>query len=338
MKPITTTKASVASGIAALLLSPAFAIEAPKDNAPPPAEEIPRQLPNADAGQKIADNEPAKPFLGILTTPIPDMVAEHLGIEPGQGVAVKTVAPDGPAAKAGVQANDIITRIGDKPVSSHADVAEIIGGHKPDDLIHLDIIQKGKAKGLDVVLGTRPAGVDVPEEEARPLLEDLPLEGLPKEMADRIRDNIMGGGMKLQFRNLQDGGVAPENLDELRKQMDNMGGMKGFKGMLNLQGGFKSSMSFKDGKGSVEMKSSNDGKEITVRNLDGKVVWSGPWDTEQDKEAAPAEVRERIETFNLDKAGPRGGMFKFGPGMIRPKADPPQDEDAEPAEESDAPK
>jgi serine protease Do len=335
MKPLTTTKATVASGIAALLLSPAFAIEAPEDNAPPPVEDAPRQIPNADAGQKADEDQPAKPFLGVLTTPIPDMVAEHLGIGPGQGVAVKTVVPDAPAAKAGIQANDIITRIADKPVSSHADILDIIGGHKPGDSIRLDLIQKGKARNLDVTLGTRPAGADVPDEAAPPLLDDLPLDGIPKEMADRIRDNIKGnlGGMKLQFRNLRDGGVAPGNLDELRKQMGNMEGMMDFKGLLNMQGGFQSSMRFKDGEGSVEMKSGNDGKEITVRDLDGKVLWSGPWDTEQDKQAAPPKIRERIDAFKLDQ----GGMFKIEPGMIRPKAAPRQDGQAEDAEDANKP-
>jgi len=47
--------------------------------------------------------------------------------------------------------------------------------------------------------------------------------------------------------------------------------------------------------GSIEFKSVDGGKEITARDPQGKVVWTGPWDTEQDKAAAPEEIRLRVE-------------------------------------------
>jgi hypothetical protein len=31
------------------------------------------------------------------------------------------------------------------------------------------------------------------------------------------------------------------------------------------------------------------------------VVWNGPWDTAQDKQAAPADVRKRVDSLNIDK-------------------------------------
>jgi hypothetical protein len=65
-----------------------------------------------------------------------------------------------------------------------------------------------------------------------------------------------------------------------------------------------------DANGSVELKSNKDGKEAIVRDPDDEITWSGPWDTEQDKAAAPPEVRERIDALNMDKFKMKGGMFE----------------------------
>ena len=56
----------------------------------------------------------------------------------------------------------------------------------------------------------------------------------------------------------------------------------------------------KDQQGSVEVKSNDGSKEVTVRDPQEKITWSGPWDTEQDKAAAPADVRQRVDSLNLD--------------------------------------
>jgi hypothetical protein len=54
-----------------------------------------------------------------------------------------------------------------------------------------------------------------------------------------------------------------------------------------------------DGSG-VEVKTQDGGKEVRVLGPGGKVEWEGPYDTPQDKEAAPPEVREKIDGMNID--------------------------------------
>jgi hypothetical protein len=102
-----------------------------------------------------------------------------------------------------------------------------------------------------------------------------------------------------------------------------------------------SSFRLQDDQGSVEMKSNGDGKEVTLRDKLGEVTWSGPWDTEQDKAAAPADVRERVERFSFGENGGINGMrFNLrmgGPGgriEILPQAQ----EELEPEGVEEAPK
>jgi hypothetical protein len=56
------------------------------------------------------------------------------------------------------------------------------------------------------------------------------------------------------------------------------------------------------------VKSSDGSKEVTVRDAQDNVIWTGPWDTEQDKAAAPAEVRKRVDSLNLDTTFKGGGL------------------------------
>ena len=55
-----------------------------------------------------------------------------------------------------------------------------------------------------------------------------------------------------------------------------------------------------DQHGASNSRSNEGGKEVTLRDKDNKITWTGPWDTEQDKAAAPDDVRQRVERLNLD--------------------------------------
>lgn len=67
--------------------------------------------------------------LGVTLEGLTPQLGEYFGAE--RGALVSSVAPDSPAAKAGLRAGDVITAVGDKAVDSPADVAEAV--RKADD-------------------------------------------------------------------------------------------------------------------------------------------------------------------------------------------------------------
>jgi hypothetical protein len=67
-----------------------------------------------------------------------------------------------------------------------------------------------------------------------------------------------------------------------------------------------------DNEGSVEIKSSDGNTRVTVRDTTNTVVWQGPWNSDKDKEAAPQDVRQRIDRVNAGSANGRGFTFRFG--------------------------
>lgn len=307
----------ITAGLVVALVTPLFAVEAPEDNAPPPAAAAnpqAAQLPEIKLQQedKAADVM-ATAFLGVVSSDVPEVLADHLNLKPGEGVIVRSLVPEGPAAKAGLVINDVITRVAGKAVGSPQDISEQITAHKPGDSVDLDLIHKGKATQLKINLGSKPEELAATEPEA---LDPLQLDGIPKDLADRIRKAVEGNlrGLDLQLGDAE-GQVGPQMEEAMRELRLRMQGVIGQGFMLpgddvdakvKAQGG--ATIRMNDNKGSVEIKSTDGSKEVTIRDQQDKVVWNGPWDTAQDKAAAPADVRSRVDSLNIDTSFKGAGL------------------------------
>lgn len=291
----------IIAGVAAAWSSPAFALEAPEDNAPPPpalnaeadAPKLRFDPPGADEKKPQAA---ATAFLGVVTSDLPEMLAVHLNLKPGDGIVVRSLMPDGPAAKAGIATHDVITHVSGEAVHSPLDFSQLIGSKKPGDTVNIELIHKGKPAKIDVTLGTRPEGVAALEPQP---LNPLDLGDMPRDLAERIRKAIEDNPAALQLQLDAQGGQLPKQLRDLQKQMQ--GGFFGEdapQGNVEMRSG--ATFRMRDPEGSIEIKSNNGSKEVVIRDTEDNVTWSGPWDTEQDKAAAPEDVRKRIATLNLD--------------------------------------
>jgi hypothetical protein len=107
---------------------------------------------------------------------------------------------------------------------------------------------------------------------------------------------------------------------ELQREM--MKRMQRQMGALQLKMGdveAASSIRLRDDQGSIEMNLSNGSREGRVFDNEGKLLWEGPYDTEQDKAAVPDGIRERIERLNFDIGGKGNRMeLRIGPRGFRP--------------------
>ena len=326
----TTPSKFITAGLTIFLITPVFAIEGPEDDAPPPplvkqaAAALPQfKLPPDDKptapAKEVVKTETA--FLGVVSGDVPEYLAEHLDLRKKEGIIVRSMAPDSPAIKSGIAINDVITKVAGHPVDSQEDLSNQITAHKPGDVVSLDIIHKGKPARIDVTLGNRPANITM---EEAPSLEQMNLESLPKEMADHIRDAI--GGLDLKLGSNMDA-VPPqmeEAIRELHKRM--MGGKSSPddaalpkpQAGANVQSQSSATFKMRDNDGTIEVKSKDGAKEVTVRDQQDNVVWSSPWNSEADQAAAPDNIRRRMESLNLDTSSTGGGLrFHFNR-----KADP----------------
>jgi len=88
----------------------------------------------------------ARPYLGIAVGPNEDT---------GDGVTVREVAPNSPAAKAGFKEGDIVFKLDSKDVTDVAEFLRDIGSHKPGEKVSIQVQRDGKDQTITATLGER---------------------------------------------------------------------------------------------------------------------------------------------------------------------------------------
>jgi len=95
-------------------------------------------------------------YLGVAGQDVDPGVARLYNLPVEQG-AVLAQVPDGPAADAGLQPGDIVTRIDDNEVASMNELAGRIQQHQPGDSVTVTYLRDGEQQTATVTLGERPA-------------------------------------------------------------------------------------------------------------------------------------------------------------------------------------
>jgi S1-C subfamily serine protease len=135
-----------------------------------PVDEVNQVVPQliAKLKQTMQTNqrhaEVSPPRLGVSL--VPDQVAQDLGVD--EGALIYKVAPNSPAAKAGlrgtsqnlrtgrIQLGDVIVAIDGEPVKSTKDVHRILGQHKAGDELTLSVERNGQKRDVKVTLAALP--------------------------------------------------------------------------------------------------------------------------------------------------------------------------------------
>ena len=123
-----------------------------------PINVIKRMVPRLASGEKFAWG-----WLGVQMADISLEHAASLGILPAKGVVVSSVLPGHPAARVGMQKQDVILSVNETAVETPRDVMRMIGGLEAGRVVQLTILRKGKTLQVSVPLGTRPESIKARE-------------------------------------------------------------------------------------------------------------------------------------------------------------------------------
>ena len=115
---------------------------------------IPVDLAKAIADEIIATGRVTHAFFGLATVPIPPAAAAQAGVP--EGLYVQAVTPGGPAAMAGLRAEDIITTIDGQPATSNIQLQELTLTKKPGDTVSIGYSRGGQSATATVTLGAQP--------------------------------------------------------------------------------------------------------------------------------------------------------------------------------------
>ncbi|HUV39051.1 MAG TPA: PDZ domain-containing protein, partial [Planctomycetota bacterium] len=113
------------------------------------------QRDGRDMVVEVTLDRPRQPVVRVRRFP----QGAFLGIEgedTADGLRVKRVVEDSPAAAAGLKEGDIILRADRKDLAGLNDLREIIRGHKPDDALAMIVRRDGREMDVNVKLGTPP--------------------------------------------------------------------------------------------------------------------------------------------------------------------------------------
>ena len=114
---------------------------------------IPANTAQAVAEQIIQKGFFSRPYLGINSQPITPDIAATYRLPVQWGAYVTLVGSGTPAARAGLQQGDIITRVGDIALDAEHSYTNALFAYKPGDQVTLEVVRDGKTLELQVTLG-----------------------------------------------------------------------------------------------------------------------------------------------------------------------------------------
>ena len=114
---------------------------------------IPVNTAQAIAQQIIQQGYFARPYMGISFQPINPAIASQYNLPTQWGAYVTKVELSSPADKAGLQENDIITKIGDVTIDETHSYINSLFNYKPGDTIPVTVVRNGEDTQLQVTLG-----------------------------------------------------------------------------------------------------------------------------------------------------------------------------------------
>ncbi|GAM02042.1 Do family serine endopeptidase [Sphingomonas parapaucimobilis] len=168
-----------------------------------PAEDAKPIVERLMKGQKIE-----RGYLGVqIGGPVNDDVAASLGVPKGQGEIIAKVEPNGPAAKAGLKAFDVVTKVNGQSVTPEQTLSYLIANVPPGGRVQLEVLRGGKPVSLTATAATRPSN-----EELRSTLGDGS-DAFPDDDDDAQTTPAAGGGLGLSVQVLTPAIARAINVD-----------------------------------------------------------------------------------------------------------------------------
>ena len=126
------------------------------------------------AAQLQADGKVTRGRIGVQIGEVSNDVALASGLEDTTGAMVSRVAPDGPAAEAGVEAGDIILSFDGKPITKWSDLPRVVGSTKPGEVVDMMVWRKGESVNLTITVGEMPSSEPVASAPTTPAPSEPP--------------------------------------------------------------------------------------------------------------------------------------------------------------------
>jgi hypothetical protein len=176
---------------------------------------IERIEPGSESG-KVVKREVG--WLGIGTEEASETLATQLGLRRGEGLVITYVAPDSPAAKAGLQKHDVLVKMDKQLTIYPAQLRKLVQMHKDGDPVDLEFYRSGQKQDLTVTLGKTTTVAGLPRDERGPEGE---LGELQRQLRSLPNSEALRREMQALHESLANSGLDKEALRiEIRKSIE----------------------------------------------------------------------------------------------------------------------
>ena len=131
---------------------------------------IPASTARAVINDLIQSGSVERGWLGVQIQPVTADIAESLGLANAEGALVTAPQADAPAAKAGIEAGDVVTAVDGDTVKDPRALAKKIAAMDPGKTVDVTVWRNGKSETIKVELGSLPTDMASvsPDEDAAP--------------------------------------------------------------------------------------------------------------------------------------------------------------------------
>ena len=285
-------------------------------------------------GNAAAGAEAKKvPFIGVVTSPLGEQVRAQTNLTEDVGLSVDVVSPDSPAAKAGLKAHDILAKYDDQLLCAAVQLSALVKRTGTGNKATLTVLRGGKELPIEVIVGEHAAQATFKVEGVNmnftPLVQGAIVAGQPlapevikliEEMGSKTGGAVFGGqygfavpapgvdapvlpqssGPNDTLLQLQSNQIQPNQVRQTQIQRNQRIVLVN----PNVQSQSQSVSIVANDDGRVELREVNGKRTVTILDKSGAQQYTGPLDSQEDREKIPAALRGRVEQAEAS-AGPK---------------------------------
>lgn len=128
-------------------------------------------------------------YLGVTIQEVTPALAKAFGLQQAEGVLIADVAPNSPAARAGLERGDVIEAVNGNRVQSPQELQRLVAGLQPGATANLTVIRNGREQAITAQVAEMPAEVSAPVQPQEPqgtALEGVTVTNLTPGIANQL--------------------------------------------------------------------------------------------------------------------------------------------------------